>query len=153
VASYESALGAQARTRTEPPKGLGVGIILGVPTGISFGYRVNSKSHFDAAVAWSVTHDSVHIHVNSLFELMQIVDPNAPMYQFPLYAGLGVRVQLDPGQATKLNLRLGLRVPVGITFLPQTAPFEVFAEIAPVMSLIPDTSVSFDGAIGARYYF
>jgi hypothetical protein len=37
--------------------------------------------------------------------------------------------------------------------LPQTAPFEVFAEIAPVMSLIPDTSVSFDGAIGARYYF
>ena len=149
----EVATAAEARSRIEPPLGLGVGVILGVPTGISLGYRANSRSHFDAAVAWSVTHDSMHLHVNYLFELMQIVDPNAPMYQFPLYAGVGARVQISPGQKDELYSLFGIRAPVGITFLPQLAPFEVFAEIVPVMSLYPDTRVDIDGAIGARYYF
>ena len=139
--------------RTDPPKGLGVGIVMGVPTGISLGYRVSPKSYFDAAVAWSVTHDSVHIHVDSLFEITQIVDPNAPQYQFPLYTGLGIRLQIAPANSSQVYSLLGIRAPVGITFLPQVAPFEVFAEIAPVLSIYPSTRINFDGAIGARYYF
>jgi len=144
---------AEAKTRTEPPKGFGVGIVLGVPTGVSLGYRISSKSHFDAAVAWSVTQDSVHMHVDYLFELMQIVDPNAPMYQFPLYSGVGMRFQVAPGNGGSVGTFMGVRAPIGITFLPQVAPFEVFAEIVPVMSLYPSTRFGFDGAIGARYYF
>jgi hypothetical protein len=139
--------------RIEPPMGLGVGVVMGVPTGIALGYRTESKSYFDAAVAWSVTHDSVHIHVDSLFEVTQIVDPNAPQYQFPLYTGLGLRLQISPSKSPAIYSILGIRVPIGITFLPQVAPFEVFAEIAPVLSIYPDTRVNFDGAIGARYYF
>ena len=142
-----------ARPRTEPPLGVGAGVVLGVPTGISLAYRVTSTRHFNAALAWSVTHDSVHVHVDYLFEVMQIVDPNAPMYQFPLYSGIGARVQIEPGVSQSVAPLFGIRAPVGITFLPQVAPFEVFAEIAAVMSLYPDTRVTFDGAIGARYYF
>jgi hypothetical protein len=139
--------------RIDPPTGLGVGIVMGVPTGISLSYRTNPKSYFDAAVAWSVTHDSVHIHVDSLFEITQIVDPNAPQYQFPLYTGLGIRLQIAPAGGQQVYSLLGIRAPIGITFLPQVAPFEVFAEIAPVLSIYPDTRINFDGAIGARYYF
>jgi hypothetical protein len=137
----------------DPPMGLGVGVVMGVPTGISLGYRSNPKSYFDAAIAWSVTHDSVHIHVNSLFEVTQIVDPNAPQYQFPLYTGLGLRMQIAPSESQKIYSLIGIRAPIGITFLPQVAPFEVFAEIAPVLSIYPDTRIDLDGAIGARYYF
>ncbi len=147
-----SAFAGQA-SRIDPPKGLGVGVVMGVPTGISLSYRTMPKSYFDAAVAWSVTHDSIHIHVDSLFEITQIVDPNAPQYQFPLYAGLGARLQIAPAGSQQIYSLLGIRAPVGITFLPQVAPFEVFAEIAPVLSIYPDTRVNFDGAIGARYYF
>ena len=51
------------------------------------------------------------------------------------------------------NSLLGIRAPIGLTFLPQVIPFEVFAEIVPVMLLFPSTDITFDGAIGARYYF
>jgi hypothetical protein len=139
--------------RIEPPKGIGAGIVMGVPTGISLGYRTESKSYFDAAVAWSVTQDSLHLHFDSLFELTQIVDPNAPQYQFPLYTGLGVRIQVSPSGSQAIYSVLGIRAPIGITFLPQVAPFEVFAEFAPVLSIYPDTRINFDFAIGARYYF
>ena len=140
-------------SRIEPPKGIGAGIVMGVPTGISLGYRSQSKSYFDAAFAWSVTQDSLHIHFDSLFEVTQIVDPNAPQYQFPLYTGLGLRVQVSPSGSQKIYSILGIRAPIGITFLPQVAPFEVFVEFAPVLSIYPDTRMNYDGAIGARYYF
>lgn len=142
-----------AKKRIEPPEGLGIGVVLGVPTGISVGYRISSTRAFSTAVAWSAPQNSLHVHVDYLFEMTQIVDPNAPMYQFPLYAGFGARIQVDPEPNNVSSPLFGLRAPIGLTFLPQVAPFEVFAELVPVMSLYPSTQVSFDGAIGARYYF
>lgn len=148
-----SALAAPPQKRVEPPPGLGVGIVLGVPTGVSLGYRIASKRHFSTAIAWSAPDKSFHLHLDYLFEVTQIVDPNAPMYQFPLYAGLGTRVQVEQDRDGGQRSLMGIRAPIGLTFLPQVIPFEVFAEIVPVMLLYPSTDITFDGAIGARYYF
>ena len=161
VLSFSIALGvisapihaSPSNSRVEPPLGIGVGVVLGVPTGISLGYRAASKRSFSSAIAWSAPKNSLHVHIDYLFEVTQIVDPNAPMYQFPLYAGIGTRIQINQN-ATRYNSSLfGIRAPIGLVFLPQVIPFEVFAEIVPVMSLYPETQVTFDGAIGARYYF
>ena len=148
-----TAHGAPPNKRVEPPPGIGVGIVLGVPTGVSLGYRIASKRHFSSALAWSAPDKSFHLHVDYLFEVTQVVDPNAPMYQFPLYAGLGMRIQADQGRDGDNESIMGIRAPVGLTFLPQVIPFEVFAEIVPVMLLYPSTDITFDGAFGARYYF
>jgi hypothetical protein len=42
---------------------------------------------------------------------------------------------------------------VGLAYLFDGAPVDVFLEAAPTMSLIPDTDFDFDAAIGARYWF
>ena len=48
---------------------------------------------------------------------------------------------------------LGVRFPVGIAYLFDGAPVDVFLEVVPTLNLIPDTDVDLDAAIGARYWF
>jgi len=137
----------------EKPVGLGVGVILGVPTGISFAYRHEEGPFYDAAVAWSVTEQSVHFHADYLVELTQLIDPHAPDARFPLYAGAGVRLGFKNTQTRANQVQVGVRVPVGLNIMPQGVDMDIFVELVPVMSLFPETRMSFEGAVGARYYY
>ncbi|HAL91600.1 MAG TPA: hypothetical protein DCM68_01060 [Verrucomicrobia bacterium] len=48
---------------------------------------------------------------------------------------------------------VGIRFPLGIAFLFAKAPIEIFAEIAPILDVAPDTDFDIHAAIGARFYF
>lgn len=48
---------------------------------------------------------------------------------------------------------LGIRIPLGIEWLPARPPIGVFLELAPGIAMVPATSAFFQGGIGARYYF
>ncbi len=48
---------------------------------------------------------------------------------------------------------IGIRVPLGLAFLPATAPLEFFLEIVPILDVLPDTDFDINGAIGVRFYF
>jgi len=137
----------------ERPVGLGIGAVLGVPTGVSLAYRHEDGPFYDAAIAWSVTEQSVHVHGDYLVELTQLIDPHAPDARFPLYAGAGIRLGFKNTQTRANQVQIGLRVPVGINIMPQGVDMDIFVELVPVMSLFPETKMSFEGAVGARYYF
>jgi hypothetical protein len=49
--------------------------------------------------------------------------------------------------------RVGVRVPVGLAYLFEGEPVDLYIEVAPILDLTPDTGFSMNGGIGARYFF
>lgn len=124
---------------------LGAGIILGEPTGICVKLWLGKVMALDAAFAWSFKKDYFLIHADYLFHFL---DPfKIPKGHIAFYAGIGGKVILAD------QLKAGVRVPLGITYIFEKIPLDIFLEIAPTLELIPETDFSFDGAIGVRYYF
>lgn len=124
----------------------GIGVLLGEPTGVAAKVRLGPTSAIDAAAAWSfVDKGSFYFHADYLVHFNDVftVDPG----ELPLYVGIGGMVSLreDP--------LLGIRIPVGLAYEFESAPLDVFFEIAPGMGIFPETSLEFGGGIGIRYYF
>jgi hypothetical protein len=134
------------------PIGLGVGFILGEPTGLSVIFRQDERVAYVGGLAWSIESDSLHLHADYQLNLVDLKDPNAPFSRFPIYAGIGARI--ESGQVNRQDkLFVGFRIPFGISILPADMPFDGFLEIVPVMNLVPSTKLDLEGGIGARYFF
>lgn len=119
---------------------VGVGVILGSPTGISalFGNRVA------VAAAWNVQRDQVHLHGDVWLLHQELVDP------VNWFLGAGGKFQLNPQGDS--DIRVGIRVPLGVQFfvIPR---LELFGEIAPGIRVIPSTSFDLDAGVGIRFHF
>ena len=126
--------------------GIGVGIILGEPTGLSGKLWLTEKTAIDGAVAWSMwDQGALHVHADFLVHSFNLI--NVSQGQLPLYFGIGARVKLanDP--------LIGVRVPVGLAYLFGSAPLDIFFEVVPILDLIPSTDFHLNSAIGVRYFF
>jgi hypothetical protein len=128
---------------------LGLGIMFGEPTGISFKGWISERSAIDGGLGWSFVNDgSVHIHADYLYHFYNVF--NTP--RLPLYLGVGGRIKLKNNEHNT-DMRLGVRIPFGISYQFNEVPVDIFLEIAPVLDLNPSTKGSVNGAIGVRYYF
>jgi len=126
--------------------GVGLGLIVGEPTGISFKYWTGSTTAFDGALAWSfIDEGAFHIHGDYIFHNFTLI--TIPEGKLPFYYGIGARLK------TSHDSRLGVRVPFGLAYLFQNAPVDIFLEIVPILDLTPKTDFSINAAIGARYFF
>jgi hypothetical protein len=65
----------------------------------------------------------------------------------PLVYGAGLAVKF------KEDTRLGIRIPVGLTYIMQSLPLALFIDVAPRFDIVPDTEVSINAAVGIRYRF
>lgn len=128
-------------------KNFGLGIILGEPTGISFKSWHNKNIAYDGAIAWSLggKDDALHIHLDYLIHNFRKFKVEEGKLAF--YYGIGGRIKLED------KSRLGVRVPLGFSYVPEEIPIDVFFEIVPVFDLVPETDLGLNGAIGCRYYF
>ena len=125
--------------------GIGLGVIIGEPTGLSAKIWTRDNTAVDGALAWSfVGNGYVHLHADMLMHSFAI---DVDQGQLPLYLGIGAKLEVGS------NLGLGVRVPFGIAYLFDSAPIDVFLELVPVLNLIPSTTFSFEGGIGIRYFF
>ncbi len=125
---------------------IGLGIILGEPTGISFKIWNRQTVAFDAGAAWSIV-DEKHfqVHGDLLFHNFGLF--RVETGRMALYYGIGARVWF----AT--DTIVSLRVPVGLSYEFEKTPIELFLEVVPMLDLIPSTEVGMGGAVGFRYYF
>lgn len=125
--------------------GIGLGVIIGEPTGLSAKMWTGDHTAIDAALAWSLVGNGyIHLHADMLMHSFAIeVDQG----QLPVYFGIGAKLDLAS------NLGLGVRVPLGIAYLFESVPIDVFAELVPILNLIPATKFSVEGGIGIRYFF
>ena len=141
-----------------PRDGMGIGVIVGEPTGISLKKWIGDDRALDAGIAWSFSeNDSLHLHADYLFHRFDLMSGPEVKGQLPLYFGIGARVKLkeeNNGRGRNDGDALvGVRVPLGISYLFADAPFDLFAEIVPVLDVAPDTDFDLNAAIGARFYF
>jgi hypothetical protein len=122
---------------------IGVGIIVGEPTGLSAKIWTTDKNAFDASLAWY--YDALYLHADFLKHSFGIIDVNKG--QLPLYFGIGAKVVManDP--------LIGLRIPLGASYIFSDAPLDIFFEVVPVLNIIPSTEFDVDAAAGIRYYF
>lgn len=124
----------------------GIGIILGEPTGLSFKLWTGRTSAFDAAAAWSFRHEGkLHLHLDYLIHNFRIF--NVKSGKLPLYFGIGSRVKFEE------DMRVGVRIPVGICYLFKNHPLDIFFEIVPLLDVAPETEFGINGSLGIRYFF
>jgi hypothetical protein len=142
---------AFAAQPTQARSDLGVGVIVGEPTGISIKYR-----NFPImGIAWSIE-NHLHLHADYWISHRSLSGPVS------WYWGVGGKItffdkgnegvgNLDP-EDDKEYTGVGVRVPVGLQYyiLPE---LELFAEIVPGFAFLPGTDFELEGGIGARYYF
>jgi len=134
------------------PYGIGVGINLGLPTGLSAAWRKEARWHVSGAAAWNISARAFEVHANYNRTLVQIVDDNAPNMTFPLTAGIGgtFQTRTSVGNATPIA---GIRFPIALMVMPEDFPVDGFVELAPVLELYPGSRFAMDAAVGARVYF
>ena len=126
----------------------GLGIILGEPTGIGGKLFLTKRNAIDGAVAWSLKDDNdFHIHGDYLYHDYNLF-VNDDM-ELVLHFGIGGRIKFHENK----DDRIGIRFPVGLNYIFDEAPFDVFLEIVPIMDLAPDTDFDLNAALGSRFYF
>ncbi|MEW6506423.1 MAG: hypothetical protein AB1432_01625 [Bacteroidota bacterium] len=128
--------------------GFGIGLMVGEPTGISGKYWISNENAFDFGLAYSFVqkHSAVSIHADYLYHAFDVIKSD---YRLPVYYGFGARIRF----VNNSDNSLGARGVVGIAWLNDKLPIDIFFEVVPVFNLIPSTALNLDIALGARYYF
>jgi hypothetical protein len=126
--------------------GFGLGAVFGEPTGLSAKLWTSDKTAIDGAAAWSFSGSGYfHLHADFLIHNFDLISVSEG--KLPLYFGLGAFMDFAS------ELGLGIRIPLGLAYHFDSAPLDVFAEMAPGLSLLPGTDFYFGGGIGIRFYF
>lgn len=124
----------------------GIGIILGEPTGITSKYWINSNSAFVGGLSWSFKdNDALYMHLDYVNHDYTLIGVNRG--KLAVYYGIGGKILL----AKETNI--GVRVPVGLNYIFQGSPIDLFLELVPSLNLIPSTTFDIGGGVGVRYYF
>lgn len=129
-------------------KAFGLGIMIGQPTGFSAKYWLNNENAVDFGLAYSFIGNDKGFSLHSDY-LYHINGFSKSHIKLPVYYGFGARIRAVDNSKTYL----GARGVVGLVYMDNTAPFDVFLEMAPIFNLFPETSLNFDLALGLRYYF
>jgi hypothetical protein len=127
---------------------LGIGIMLGEPSGISAKQWISRTTAIDAGFAWSFANDTaIQLHADYLRHRVYLFETDDFESRIPVYYGLGVKTTLgdDP--------TVGIRFPVGVGKTFRDQPVELFLEIVPILDIAPNSDFAINAAIGARYYF
>lgn len=128
---------------------LGAGIIIGEPTGASLKYWLNNMMALDGAVGWSYRrHSDLYLHSDVLWHDFDLI----PVAQgkLPLYFGVGGLVRFRDDNRDN---QVGIRAPVGLSYMFDNIPVDVFIEVAPTIDVAPDVRGEVTGGVGVRYWF
>jgi len=126
--------------------GVGVGALLGEPLGASVKAWVSETTAIDGGVGYANYGDGgLQLHGDYLFHNFDLL--SAGSGRLPVYFGIGARVKFAD------DTHVGFRGPIGVSYMLDTTPIDVFAEVAPILDFTPNWRVEWNAAIGARYWF
>jgi len=124
---------------------IGIGFGTPSPTGISIKYWTSRKFAYDFFAEWSFGDKKINVHFDYLIHDYGSIFMDGA--ESPLYYGFGARFIEESGK----DVITGIRFPMGISYLPETKPFEVFAEASARLNLTPSTNFGIDLMLGIRY--
>lgn len=133
------------------PGKFGLGARIGEPTGISTKFWSNPNRSLNLSAAWTASRanntNRLVLQGDYVFYSYNALQLDLENMSVPLYYGLGA--QLRTGQESEA----GVRIPLGIDFVFQNAPLDLFVEIAPTVNLFPSTWFEVNGGVGIHYFF
>lgn len=137
-----------------PAQAVGLGVIVGDPTGLCGKLWLDDGNAVAAAAAWSFRDDgALHLHADYLHHhdvsagARRHAGRPAQQLRPAIHYGLGFRFRDEK------DARLSLRFPVGFTGHVIQAPADLFVELVPLLDLAPATELDLNAALGVRYYF
>ncbi|MGQ0644219.1 MAG: hypothetical protein ACT4O3_01860 [Elusimicrobiota bacterium] len=122
---------------------IGVGIILGSPTGLSGKYWLGTTTAIDAALGFG----DLSLHGDYLWHIADLF-PQPKQGKLPAYWGVGARIK-----DKKDDTEFGIRGVGGMAYWFPRHPVELFLELVPVFEITPDAGLGLDVGLGVRYYF
>jgi hypothetical protein len=142
-------------------EGLSVGIFFEDPADLNIENWLDEASAFDSSIppAWSLTGiNSFEFHADCLRHNYDLIKTRQLLQSLSFYYGLGGRMKLKEMNAGKEedkddDARLGMRSPLGISYVFQEKSVELFAEVVPILDVLPETRLGVGVGVGARYYF
>jgi hypothetical protein len=133
---------------------LGVGIIIGEPTGICAKLYLKDDQALQGAIGGAFLSGGLQLHVDYVFHPWILQDKDT--FVLPVYIGPGVILFDHSSGANNNHFALGVRGVVGMLFDFKTVPLDAFVEIA----LVPEFEtggrgflLSLNAGAGVRYYF
>jgi hypothetical protein len=131
-------------------RGLGIGVIVGDPTGISTKIWTTSTNALQFALAWQARDPFLGTRVSFSGDyLWHSFDAIHSTQRFPVFYGVG-GVLASGGGA---DPALGVRGVVGIDWLSRQSPIDVFVQVVPILVLAPSTDLELGAGVGIRYFF
>jgi hypothetical protein len=131
---------------------LGLGVVVGSPTGLSLKYLLAKKSAFAVHAGWSFM-DNPGVHLTGdyqyLFPMVIETAEGKSISDLTPYIAAGGRFRFkDVGEENEFHL--GLRIGGGVEYL--VSKFGIFLELVPVVNLVPGTEFDLEGGLGFLFY-
>ncbi|MFC1585043.1 hypothetical protein ACFL5V_05815 [Fibrobacterota bacterium] len=117
------------------------------PTGISGKLWLDSRNAIDGALTFRVSDNasSLYFHTDYLRHTFGKIEVQGG--RLPLYWGFGGKFQFQQN-----DFLMGVRIPLGVSYIYGESLFDMFFELVPFLNIIPDPEFSFTGAVGFRLY-
>lgn len=131
---------AAGQVRAGEPKGLGLGLVVGDPSGLTGKLFLSPTHAIDAGLGLD---GDVDFYVDYLWHGWKAF-PQPEKGRLAAYLGLGPSL---------INDVVALRTVGGASYFVAGPPVEVFAELVPSFRLNSRGGITLEGGIGARYYF
>jgi len=124
----------------------GAGIIVGEPTGLTGTIYLSKHIAIDGVVSWNLREGGfLHLHTDCL--LHDFDKFYVEQGELCWYWGAGIFLHLSEESG------VGARLPLGVKYFFEDAPFSVFGEVSPNLRVIPGIKVTADIMGGVRYLF
>jgi hypothetical protein len=127
-------------------RGLGLGLMIGEPTGINCKGWVTPSGAIQVGIGWPSTSHKGGTAIAAEYLWHSHVFHSRE--SFPLYYGLGAIFSLNNGTNT-----FGARGAFGIAWWPHGSSFDIFLELNPTLYFQPSSTFEFDFGFGVRYFF
>ncbi len=146
------------RSAEARPKALAGGVIFGEPTGLTGKYWLSRTDAIDGGLAYSfssfmLVYADYLVHFPKALSNTSLSKARITPYfgggAILGFSGQGGNIKSSSGSTAGL----GLRIPLGVEWMPENLPLGIFAELTPGMWLLPGITGYFQGGVGARFYF
>ena len=137
---------ASGTVKPQGQKRIGVGLLLGSPTGLSLLYPLQNRWQLQGAYAVQGGDKGyTYFHIDSVIPFYAVSGISSG--KVPVYYGVGLGHQTGDDGGT------ALRLPVGVRYLPKGYRYGAFLELGPSMRFSPDTQMGFFAGAGLHFYF
>lgn len=132
-----------APLRAQQARDVGLGVVVGNPTGITGKLWLDGTQAVDAGLGYS---SKTTFYADYLWHMWEAL-PQPSVGKLPLYFGFGPQVRMFD------DAEFGIRAVAGAAYWLPQHPVELFLEVVPVFRLTQGSSVGLDAGLGLRYYF